>query len=143
MNSFHLPFQFRFRNSVGPLSTFDYEELARRAVPGMVWAYLNGAAEDHETAKANREAFSRYALLRRPLTGVHRTSLSVTVADTKLSLPVLLAPTGLTGVAHWEGERAAARGAESAGTIAILSTASSWSIEEVATGTERRFELEQ
>jgi L-lactate dehydrogenase (cytochrome)/(S)-mandelate dehydrogenase len=103
----------------------------------MAWAYLDGAAEDHVTARANREAFARYALRRRALTGRSASDLSVTVAGTSLSLPVVLAPTGLTGVAYWEGERAAARGAERAGTIATLSTASSWSIEEVAAGVER------
>jgi L-lactate dehydrogenase (cytochrome)/(S)-mandelate dehydrogenase len=100
----------------------------------MVWAYLDGAAEDHVTARANRDAFSRYALRRRALTGNWASDLSVTVAGTSLALPVVLAPTGLTGVAHWEGELAAARGADRAGTVATLSTASSWSIEEVAAG---------
>jgi len=125
------------RNHVGPITTADYRELAKRKLPRMVWAYLDGAAEDHVTARANRDAFARYALRRRALTGSWASDVSVRVADTSLALPVVLAPTGLTGVAHWEGERAAARGAESAGTVATVSTASSWSIEEVAVGSGR------
>jgi L-lactate dehydrogenase (cytochrome)/(S)-mandelate dehydrogenase len=109
----------------------------------MVWAYLDGAAEDHVTANANREAFSRYALRQRVLTGSRPKDLSVTIAGTALSLPVVLAPTGLTGLAYWEGERAAALGAERAGTVSTLSTAASWSIEEVAdaTATSHWFQL--
>jgi isopentenyl diphosphate isomerase/L-lactate dehydrogenase-like FMN-dependent dehydrogenase len=127
-----LPFSFRLHDRVGPVSTADYRKLARRSLPKMVWAYVDGAAEDHVTERANREAFSRYALRRRALTGKYASRLSVTVAGTQLKLPIVLAPTGLTGVAHWQGECAAARGAETAGTVATVSTASSWSLEEVA-----------
>jgi L-lactate dehydrogenase (cytochrome) len=133
---FRLPFRVRLRSSVGPVTTADYRELARRSLPSMVWAYLDGASEDHVTVRANRAAFARYVLRQRVLTGRRPKDLSVTVAGSSLALPIVLAPTGLTGFAHWEGERAAARGAERAGTVATVSTASSWSMEEVAAATE-------
>src|SRR6202012_130197 len=53
------------------------------------------------------------------------------------SLPVLMCPAGLAGLAHWTGERGAAQAAERAGTLMVLSTASSYSYEEVAEGTEK------
>jgi len=60
--------------------------------------------------------------------------LSTAVAGVEIDLPVLLAPTGALGLSHWRGDLAAACAAEAAGTRLILSTASSWSIEEVAAG---------
>ena len=69
------------------------------------------------------------------MTGHARRRLATTVAGVELDLPVLLAPTGALGLSHWRGDLAAARAAEAAGTRLILSTASSWSIEEVAAGT--------
>jgi isopentenyl diphosphate isomerase/L-lactate dehydrogenase-like FMN-dependent dehydrogenase len=102
----------------------------------MVWAYVDGGAEDHATLRANREAFGRWCLRSRVLTGKEARDLSVEVAGVPLSLPVLLAPTGLTGISHWTGELGSAQAAEQAGTRAILSTAATYSIEEVASGTE-------
>ena len=61
--------------------------------------------------------------------------LATTVSGVEIELPVLLAPTGALGVSHWRGDVAAARAAEAAGTRLILSSASSWSIEEVAAAT--------
>jgi L-lactate dehydrogenase (cytochrome)/(S)-mandelate dehydrogenase len=70
------------------------------------------------------------------MTGHAERRLATTVAGVELDLPVLLAPTGALGLSHWRGDLAAARAAEAAGTRLILSTASSWSIEEVAAGTQ-------
>ena len=111
--------------------------LARRAVPDMVWAYIDYGAEDLQTLRANREAFGRYMLRTRVLTGNEASDLSVTIGNQTISLPVLLAPTGLVGLSHWTGERGAAQAAERAGTLSILSTAGSYSFEEVAEGTEK------
>ena len=54
------------------------------------------------------------------------------------TLPIALAPTGMTGLSRWDGDVAAARAAEAAGTRLVLSTASSWTLEEVAAATEQR-----
>jgi L-lactate dehydrogenase (cytochrome)/(S)-mandelate dehydrogenase len=101
----------------------------------MVWAYVDGGAEDLRTLRANREAFDRWALRTQVLTGNEATDLSVEVAGVRLSLPVLLAPTGVAGISHWTGDVGASTAAEQAGTRAVLSTASSYSIEEVAAAT--------
>ena len=103
----------------------------------MVWAYVDYGADDLQTLRANREAFSRYMLRTRVLTGNEGSDLSVTVGGETISLPVLLAPTGLVGISHWTGEVGAAQAAERAGTLSIVSTAGSYSYEEVAHGTEK------
>jgi L-lactate dehydrogenase (cytochrome)/(S)-mandelate dehydrogenase len=96
-----------------------------------------GGADDLVTVERNQAAFSRWALRARVLTGHAERRLATTVAGVEIELPVLLAPTGTIGLARWQGDLAAARGAEAAGTRLVLSTASSWSIEEVAAGTRR------
>jgi L-lactate dehydrogenase (cytochrome)/(S)-mandelate dehydrogenase len=103
----------------------------------MVWAYVDYGAEDLVTLEANRSAFDRYRFKSRVLTGHEPSDLARAVAGQDLSLPVLLAPTGLAGLSHWTGEVGAAKAAEMRGTLAIVSSASSYSFEEVAAATER------
>jgi isopentenyl diphosphate isomerase/L-lactate dehydrogenase-like FMN-dependent dehydrogenase len=98
----------------------------------MIWSYIDGGADDLITLHDNRAAFSRWALRPRVLAGTAAVGLATTVAGERVSLPVLLAPTGLAGLSHWRGDVAAASAAERCGTRYILSTASSWTIEEVA-----------
>jgi L-lactate dehydrogenase (cytochrome)/(S)-mandelate dehydrogenase len=129
-------FQYRLRTKTPLVSVDDYRAAAKRALPKMVWAYLDGGAEDERTMRANRDAFAKWLLRQRVLTGHAEADVSTSVCGTDLALPVLLAPTGLTGLAHWSGELGAAQAAERAGTRLVLSTASSYSIEEVAAGTE-------
>ncbi|RDH74780.1 alpha-hydroxy-acid oxidizing protein [Mycolicibacterium moriokaense] len=130
-------FQYRLRTRTPLVSVDDYRTAARRALPAMVWAYLDGGAEDERTLRANRAAFSDWSLRQRVLTGHKDVDTTVTIGGETLAVPIVLAPTGLTGLAHWSGELGAARAAEAAGTRLTLSTASSYSIEEVADGTER------
>jgi isopentenyl diphosphate isomerase/L-lactate dehydrogenase-like FMN-dependent dehydrogenase len=130
-------FKYQLSSKPGPITVEDYRVLARRAVPDMVWAYVDYGAEDLQTLQANRRSFSRYSLRARVLTGNQGSDLAVTVGRQTVSLPVLLAPTGLVGLSHWKGELGAAQAAERAGTLSILSTASSYTLEEVAAGTDR------
>lgn len=88
------------------------------------------------TLAENRGAFRNYKLLPRVLRGVVKPDLSTTIAGTKVALPIGLAPTGVAGLCHWSGDIAATRAAEAAGTRAILSSACSYSIEEVAQATQ-------
>lgn len=128
-------FQYRLRTPTPLVCVEDYRSAARRALPHMVWAYLDGGADDERTLRRNRAAFAEYVLRQRVLAGYRDAQLSVEINGVTLALPVLLAPTGLTGLAHWSGELGAARAAEDRGTRLVLSTASSYSIEEVAAGT--------
>ncbi|MFI0486685.1 alpha-hydroxy acid oxidase [Actinomadura sp. 9N215] len=122
--------------SPGPLlNVDDYRRAARRRLPAMVRAYVDGGADDLATLAGNRESFARWEFRPRVLTGHRAPDLATTVAGVGLDLPVLLAPVGLSGLAHWRGDVAAARAAERHGTRHVLSTASSWTIEEVAAAT--------
>ena len=125
-------FQYRLRRGGQPTSVEAWRQAARRALPGMVWAYLDGHADDGVTARANRDAFARWRLRQRVLTGHAAPDLRTTVAGQALSMPLALAPTGLTGLSHWSGDVACARAAEAAGTRLVLSTASSYTLEEVS-----------
>ena len=128
-------FRFRLNSGVPPLSIEDWRAKARRTVPDMAWSYIDGGADDMATLAANRSGFGRWRLRQRSLTGEARPDLSARIARTSLSLPLALAPVGAAGLAHWTGDIAAARAAESCGTRAALSTASSYSLEEVGEAT--------
>jgi len=131
-------FRYRLTADRSPLNIEDYRQRARRSLPDMAWAFFEYGAEDNSTLQANRAAFARWSLRERVLVGNDPVDLSTTVAGERLSMPVLLAPTGLAGIVHWSGERAATVAAEEAGTRAVLSTASSYSFEEVAEATAQR-----
>jgi isopentenyl diphosphate isomerase/L-lactate dehydrogenase-like FMN-dependent dehydrogenase len=123
---------FKFSGRQSPISVEGYRRAARRAVPLMVWTYVDGAADDWVTLAENRDAFERWWLRQRVLTGHAHHDLTTELEGESLALPVLVAPTGLNGLSHWQGDVAVARGAEDAGTRLILSSAGTHSIEEVA-----------
>jgi L-lactate dehydrogenase (cytochrome)/(S)-mandelate dehydrogenase len=70
------------------------------------------------------------------LTGKGAPDLRTTIGGQDIDLPVLLAPTGLTGLVHWTGDLGAAQAAERAGTLTVASSGASHSHEEIAEGTE-------
>ena len=119
-------------------SVDDYRRAARRALPPMAWAYLEGGAEDERTLQRNVDAFRAWGLKQRVLTGVAEPGLRVEVAGTTLSLPIALAPTGFTGFSHWHGELGAAQAAERCGTRAVISNAATYSLQEIADATAER-----
>src|ERR1700756_4998218 len=129
------PFEYRWRAPETLISVEAYRRAAARRVPRLVWDYIEGGADDLVTVRRNRGSFSRWSLRARMMTAYPERRLSTTVAGVEIALPVLLAPTGALGLSDWRGDLAAARAAEAAGTRLVLSTASSWSIEEVAAGT--------
>ncbi|MGC1951227.1 MAG: alpha-hydroxy-acid oxidizing protein [Gammaproteobacteria bacterium] len=111
-----------------------YDELEARArevlEPGPFWYVAGGAGE--ETLSANREAFRHYRLVPRVLRDVSVRDLAIRILNTDLPVPLLLAPMGIQGVLHPEGEMAVARAAASLGVPFLLSTLSSYSLEQVA-----------
>jgi L-lactate dehydrogenase (cytochrome)/(S)-mandelate dehydrogenase len=125
-------FDLRLRTPDTKVSVADYRRAARRRVPRFVWAYVDEGADDLETVKDNEAAFDRWSFKPRALTGVGDADLSTTVAGVKLAMPLMLAPTGFSGLTRWRGDIDSSLAAEACGTRAILSTASSWSLEEVA-----------
>lgn len=125
-------FVLRWRAPERLITVDDYRRAARYRLPAMVWAYIDGGAEAEVTLSANRSAFAGWELHGRVLRGVERPDLTTVVAGDQLDLPVLLAPTGLSGLTYWRGDLVAQASATRAGTRYVLSTASSWTIEEVA-----------
>lgn len=126
---------FTLSSRTSPITVADYRERARKALPAMIWAYVDGGAEDEVTLRANIDDFDTWALRSRVLTGNEGQGLAAKVGNTTLDLPVFLSPTGMTGLIQWTGECAAARAAERAGTRAVISTASSYTVEEIADAT--------
>lgn len=133
-----LGFDWRWRAPERLISLEDYRSAARRRLPSMVWTYVDGGADDLVTRDANRSAFARWSLVPRVLAGHETHDLSTTVAGIDVDMPVLLAPTGFSGLSYWKGDLSAARAAERRGTRYVLSTASSWAIEEVAAAASER-----
>jgi lactate 2-monooxygenase len=108
------------------------EEDARAVMTPRAFDYVAGAAGSGDTARENLEAFRRWRIVPRMLTDVSTPSFARTVLGTELTAPFLLAPVGVLGIAHPDGEAAVARAAAAAGVPMILSTAASTSMEDVA-----------
>ncbi len=111
------------------------EELARKAqetLPAEAFDYLAGSAGSEDTARANLEAFRRWRLVPRFLRDVSRRDLSVELFGHKYPAPFLLAPVGVQSILHEEAELAVARAARSTCVGMILSTVSSFPLEQVA-----------
>jgi isopentenyl diphosphate isomerase/L-lactate dehydrogenase-like FMN-dependent dehydrogenase len=106
--------------------------LARRALPRPVFDFADGGAEDEWTLRRNERAFGEIAFVPRPLNGAAVRDLSVELFGRRLAAPVMIGPTGLSGLFWPGGEIAAARAAARAGTAYCLSHASVCTIEELA-----------
>jgi lactate 2-monooxygenase len=115
-----------------PVSPADWEARAQEALEPGPFGYIAGGAGDELTMRANRDAFERRRLRPRMLTGNRERDLSVEVLGTRYPAPFFLAPLGVLTIAHPEGELAAARAAAATGVPYVLSSAASYSIEEVA-----------
>lgn len=115
-----------------PVNLDEYEPLARARLPVEVADFIAGGAEDERTLRRNRQAFDRWALRPRVLTGVTAPRLHTNVLGQPVAMPVLLAPAGEHALSHPEGEAATARAAAAAGSLLIASTASSLPLEAIA-----------
>jgi lactate 2-monooxygenase len=118
-----------------PMFTTDstqLEEVARDKLEPTSYRYVLGGAGSGATVRANREAFDRWRIVPRMLTDATKRDLSTTILGTRMSAPVMLAPVGVQSIVHPDGELATARAAAALGVPMTLSTASSYTIEEVA-----------
>ena len=115
-----------------PVSWRDLERTAYQQMSPDARGYVEGGAGAEDTVRANREAFERWRIVPRMLRDVEKRDLSTAVADTAMPAPVLLAPIGVQSIVHDEGEVAVARAAGSLGVPMVLSTASSFSLEDIA-----------
>lgn len=116
----------------------DLRQRARRTLPGALFDFIDGGAQDEVTVRRNREDFSRWALVPRVLTDVSQRDQSVEVFGQVFRSPLILAPTGLPGVLWPNGATEAARAADEAGVGFCLSTMSTSSIEDVAAQSRQR-----
>ena len=116
-----------------PITTIeDLRVLAKKRVPKALFDYVDGGSYDENTLRANRKAFQDVILRQRVLVDTSKRDLSTTMLGEKVSMPVALAPTGMTGLLHGNGEMLAAQAAEKFGTKFCLSTLSINTVEEVS-----------
>ncbi|MDQ2648832.1 MAG: alpha-hydroxy-acid oxidizing protein [Actinomycetota bacterium] len=119
------------RRMVKAASVADLRRIARRRLPGGVFDYIDGAAEDERTLAANEAAFAACTFRPRVLRGLTGVDAATTLLGRPMAIPLVLAPTGFTRIADPQGELAVARAAARAGVPYTLSTLSTRSIEEV------------
>jgi L-lactate dehydrogenase (cytochrome) len=121
----------------------DFRRLARRRLPWPVFDYIDGGADDELTKARNTQAYAECDLVPDVLAGVEQIDTSVTIMGRKSALPLILSPTALQRVFHWQGERAVARAAEKFGLWFGISSLATVSIEEVAAmvSTPKMFQL--
>ena len=117
----------------------DLQELARRRVPKMFYDYADSGSWSESTYKDNEAAFAKYRLRQRVAVNIDRRSLAAKMIGNDVSMPVALAPVGLTGMQRADGEILAARAAAKFGVPFTLSTMSICSIEDVAEATGEPF----
>ena len=110
----------------------DFRRLAKNRLPGPIFNYIDGGADDEVTLRRNSAAFEACDLVPSVLRGVSDVDLSVTVMGQKIDLPVYLSPTALQRLFHHEGERATAAAAEKFGTMFGCSSLGTVSMEELA-----------
>ncbi|CAL7949813.1 unnamed protein product [Xylocopa violacea] len=110
----------------------DFEKYAYSHLTPSVRDYYNSGAGEQFSLSLNKEAFKRFRIRPRFLRDVSRRDISTTILGEKITMPLGVAPAAMQRMAHPEGECANARAAQAAGTIYILSTISTSSIEEVA-----------
>ena len=121
----------------------DFRRLAQRRLPWPVFDYIDGAADDELTKARNTAAFAQADLVPDVLAGVEGVDPSCTIMGRKSALPLVLSPTALQRVFHWQGERAVARAAEKFGVWFGISSLATVSIEEIAelVSTPKMFQL--
>jgi len=117
----------------------DLRQVARRRVPRAFFDYAEAGSYSQETLRANRSDLERIKLRQRVLVDVSQRSLATTIIGEKAALPLALAPIGLCGMQHGDGEILACRAAQAAGIPFTLSTMSICSIEDVAEATGKPF----
>jgi L-lactate dehydrogenase (cytochrome) len=117
----------------------DLRQVARGKVPRAFFDYAEAGSYSQETLRANCEDLQKLKLRQRILVDVSSRDLSTTIAGEPAKLPIALAPIGLGGMQHGDGEILACRAAQDAGIPYTLSTMSICSIEDVAAAVDKPF----
>jgi (S)-2-hydroxy-acid oxidase len=109
----------------------DFEPVARKTLPPAHFGFLATGVDDDATVRANHEGFSKLQIRSRRLVDVSNIDMSVRLFGTSWDSPIVLSPVGDQKAFHPEGEVAAARAARTKGDLQILSTVTSYSVEDV------------
>jgi L-lactate dehydrogenase (cytochrome) len=109
----------------------DFRSLAKRRLPGPIFNYIDGAADDEATKRRNTASFEDCDLVPNVLRGVESVDLSVTVMGQKLAVPFYCSPTALQRLFHHQGERAVAGASAKLGTMFGVSSLGTTSIEDL------------
>ncbi len=117
----------------------DLRVLAQKRVPRMFYDYADSGSWSESTYRANNDDFQSMKFRQRVAVNMENRTLASTMVDLPVAMPVALAPTGLTGMQHADGEILAAKAAEKFGVPFTLSTMSICSIEDVAARTTKPF----
>lgn len=111
-------------------SFHDFRRMAQARLPGPIFDYIDGAADDEVTYRRNTTAFETCQLVPNVLRGVREIDMSVTVMGQRLAMPVYCSPTALQRLFHHQGERAVAAAAGKFGTMFGVSSLGTVSLEE-------------
>lgn len=117
----------------------DLRRLARRRVPRMFFDYADGGSWTESTCRTNEADFARLRFRQRIGVNIEKRDIATTLLGQRIAMPVALAPIGMCGLQHADGEILAARAAEAFGVPFCLSTMSVCSIEDVAANTQKPF----
>ena len=109
----------------------DFRALAKARLPSPIFNYIDGAADDERTKDRNTSAFDDCDLVPNVLAGVSEIDMGVTVMGKRIAMPLMLSPTALQRLFHWQGERAVAATAQSFDMWFGISSLATVSIEEV------------
>ena len=120
-----------------------FRRMARKRLPGPIFHYIDGAADDEVTYRRNTEAYDSCDLVPNVLAGVENIDMSTEVMGKKIDLPLFLSPTALQRLFHHDGEFAVARAAEKHGTWFGISSLGTASIEDIgaAISTPKMFQF--
>ena len=113
-------------------NTQQFRKLAKRRLPGPIFHYIDGAADDEVTYRRNTAAYDQCDLVPSVLAGVESVDMKTRVMGIDLDLPLFLSPTALQRLFHHDGERAVGRAAEAHGTLFGISSLATVGIEEIA-----------
>lgn len=117
----------------------DFRQLAERRVPRMFYDYADSGSWTEGTYRSNEADFQKLKLRQRVAVDIEKRSLRSSMIGIDVAMPVAIAPTGLTGMQHADGEILGAKAAEKFGIPFTLSTMSICSIEDVAAHTHKPF----
>jgi (S)-mandelate dehydrogenase len=124
--------QFNGRDLTRVLNVADLREVARRRLPHFVFEYVEGGAEDENTLRCNRRAFEELSFIPQTLVDTTARHHKIELFGRPAAAPIIVAPTGMNGIIHPQGDLWLARAAASLGVPFCLSTVATTRLEDVA-----------